>query len=238
MSGIDKGAPSARSTCASLPSPRPASTRASTWGCHERSTRGARVWSLRWHRDRIQTACVRGEVQRQGLQGMPKHASLAERFAEKYAIDPDTGCYEWTGAVQSKGYGSFGVGNRKTVLAHRWALETFAGLVIPPEMTADHVCNNHRCVNWLVPHAGFVRLNPGVVVHGHFRIVTRRVNTLADHSDSPAAVNARRTHCVHGHELTTENCYVRRDGHRECRACAITRSAKRWRTHKNALDAP
>jgi hypothetical protein len=33
------------------------------------------------------------------------------------------------------------------------------------------------------------------------------------------AINARKTHCIHGHEFTVENTNIRPNGWRECRAC-------------------
>lgn len=69
-----------------------------------------------------------------------------ERFMEKVqeenAADP---CWLWTGALNSRGYGHFGVGSR-VVRAHRWAYEHFVG-PIPEGLTVDHLCEQKRCVN-------------------------------------------------------------------------------------------
>ena len=66
-----------------------------------------------------------------------------ERFAEKYAANPMTGCWEWLGYV-SKGYGKFVWPGGQ--LAHRFAYETFVG-PIPAGYTIDHLCRNRSCVN-------------------------------------------------------------------------------------------
>jgi len=44
--------------------------------------------------------------------------SLAERFAGKFAPEPNTGCWLWTASVNRKGYGRIGVGDA-AALAHR-----------------------------------------------------------------------------------------------------------------------
>jgi hypothetical protein len=86
---------------------------------------------------------------------------LERRFRAKY-VELDNGCWYWTGAQQSRGYGSMGMGPRghlRTHLAHRLAHHWFIG-PIPEGMTVDHLCHNadktcpggpncphRRCVN-------------------------------------------------------------------------------------------
>jgi hypothetical protein len=51
-------------------------------------------------------------------------------------------------------------------------------------------------------------------------------------SRNVTAINAAKTHCVHGHLFTPENTYIRKyDGrvHRQCRACALLHSRKQDR---------
>jgi hypothetical protein len=103
--------------------------------------------------------------------GDPLHSGLRhtddERFLAKIAKDPDTGCWEWTGAIGNRGsygpghggYGMFrshatgvrairGTGDRLsvTMLAHRWAYERWVA-EIPEHFHVDHLCRNRRCVN-------------------------------------------------------------------------------------------
>lgn len=120
--------------------------------------------------------------------------SRLERFMAKVQRD---GCWWWTGARSSGGYGNFWNGER-TVGAHRFAYEAFIGS-IPNGHELDHVlCNNgpRGCVNPLhvepVPYVG-------------------RLNTVRHHMG--------RTHCKHGHEFTPDNTYVDGAGHRSCKAC-------------------
>lgn len=108
------------------------------------------------------------------------------------------GCLLWIGAIDEHGYGRFGLGLR-AVLAHRWAYERFVGAV-PDGLEPDHLCRTPGCVN---PE--------------HLELVTHRANVLR--GDSPAAVNARKTHCDYGHEFTPENTAITPRGHRRCREC-------------------
>lgn len=68
------------------------------------------------------------------------------RFMAK--VDKTDGCWNWTGATQTKGYGSFGWGPRgqaRSFLAHRLAYAWFVG-PLDPTLTVDHLCFNRRCV--------------------------------------------------------------------------------------------
>jgi hypothetical protein len=88
---------------------------------------------------------------------------LLRRFLAKVEHGPTVDdCSTWTGAIQSRGYGSFGFGARghvRTYLAHRLAHHWFVG-PIPDGLQIDHVCHNldltcaggracvhRRCVN-------------------------------------------------------------------------------------------
>lgn len=63
-----------------------------------------------------------------------------ERFTEKYKVDPKTGCFVWTAALNSRGYGAFGFGGSgKTVLAHRWAYIYIGKKKIPKNLVIDHL---------------------------------------------------------------------------------------------------
>lgn len=92
-------------------------------------------------------------------------------------------------------------------LAHRVFYEHHVG-PIPLGLTIDHLCKVTRCVN-----------------PDHLEPVTQRVNTLR--GDGPSAVNARKTHCPHGHEYTPDNTYVRKAGGRICKTCSQQRYAQR-----------
>lgn len=69
---------------------------------------------------------------------------LPDRFWRKVQKTP--GCWRWTGAIQSAGYGSIGLGEGRVGSAHRVAYELLVG-PIPPGLTIDHLCRNTWCVN-------------------------------------------------------------------------------------------
>lgn len=85
-------------------------------------------------------------------------AVYRERFAKKRTEGAPDECWLWRGAIQTRGYGSFGF-RGKVELAHRSAYELFVG-PIPDGLTIDHTCHNdsgcrstgkdclhRRCVN-------------------------------------------------------------------------------------------
>lgn len=114
---------------------------------------------------------------------------------------PEKDCWAWNLSTNQKGYGRI-VRNGKTLLAHRMFYEAMYGK-IPTKMTIDHLCRNRACVN---PH--------------HMEVVSNRENILR--GTSPSAVNAKRTHCVHGHELGGDNLRIftrNASKRRECREC-------------------
>jgi hypothetical protein len=106
----------------------------------------------------------------------------------------ESGCWEWTGAVNANGYGIVAV-HRKTEGAHRVVYEILAGS-IPAGLHIDHLCRNRRCVN-----------------PAHLEPVTQAENNR----------RAMRTHCLRGHEFTPENTYrpprTSRAPERFCRQC-------------------
>lgn len=70
------------------------------------------------------------------LRGKPIRLEVFERKFVK-----SDGCWQWTGATNSTGYGSYGMRN-----AHRVAFEVYKG-PIPDGANVCHTCDNRRCVN-------------------------------------------------------------------------------------------
>lgn len=78
--------------------------------------------------------------------------AVVERFMAKVIPEPNSGCWLWTGALHTSGYGHFGVGGRP-VKAHRLSYEMHNG---PIEDVAGqdgrgacviHSCDVRSCVN-------------------------------------------------------------------------------------------
>lgn len=64
-----------------------------------------------------------------------------------YAIDPDTGCWNWIGDKDALGYGRLRErGSKRRLLAHRVSWESVNGRV-PEGLELDHLCRNPPCVN-------------------------------------------------------------------------------------------
>ena len=90
-----------------------------------------------------------------------------ERFAEKVVIDEQSGCHEWSGSRDKRGYGRFSrEGN--TGLAHVYAYERQHGSV-PDGLELDHLCRNTRCVNPLhleaVTHRENMKRSGRAIIH-------------------------------------------------------------------------
>lgn len=114
-------------------------------------------------------------------------------------------CRIWTGTLDYGGYGHLTL-NYRTELVHRLSYETHVG-PIPPGMQIDHLCRVRSCIN-----------------PAHLEAVTARENQRR--GESPVSINARKTHCVRGHELAGANLYVTPDGRRQCRTCHRERVRK------------
>lgn len=74
--------------------------------------------------------------------------AVAKPIAERLwirAIRTDTGCLEWQGARNRKGYGVIQIGVRKQGFAHRVAYEEAIG-PIPAGKLVCHRCDNPRCI--------------------------------------------------------------------------------------------
>jgi hypothetical protein len=139
----------------------------------------------------------------------PKKFATANTDEDFWAYVQPTGfCWLWVGTELNNGYGHFNI-HYKQVAPHRKAYELLIG-PIPEGLQLDHLCRVKLCVN-----------------PDHLEPVTGRENTLR--SFGPSAVNARKTHCINGHEFTAANTLprTRPSGGRHCRECAKLNARKR-----------
>jgi hypothetical protein len=138
---------------------------------------------------------------------------ILERFMAKVEKQED-GCWFWIAATDRQGYGQFSFSSRRRVArAHRVAYELLVG-PIPDGLILDHLCRNPSCVN-----------------PTHLEAVTVGENTLR--GNSPAAQQARQTHCKRGHPFTPENTRMEAGG-RRCRICR--QADRRARTLRERAD--
>lgn len=111
-------------------------------------------------------------------------------------------CIEWTKNRDDAGYGLIRVlvnGKKTSLRAHRIAWEAKYGK-IPAGLVIDHLCRNPPCINT-----------------DHLEVVTTRTNVLRGIGN--AAQNARKTHCVAGHELSGANIHITKARRRICNQC-------------------
>lgn len=81
--------------------------------------------------------------------GTEERLKLEKRFLEKYEVDEESGCWEWTAYTEPQGgYGVFKIGDT-TELAHRAALLLLEDEELPSSRkeVVSHLCHNPSCVN-------------------------------------------------------------------------------------------
>lgn len=141
-----------------------------------------------------------------------KRVALIKRLSEKMLIGD--GRWEWQGFRDYDGYGQAAGENTYEGCkpAHRVVYEMMVG-PIPEGLQLDHLCRNRACVkpSHVEPVSGAENIRRG---------------------QSPAAKNARKTHCLRGHFYDEVNTYVSPDGRRSCRTCHRERMAAKKREEK------
>ena len=137
--------------------------------------------------------------------------SMEDRFFQK--VRKTDSCWLWTGALNSRGYGAFGV-NGKSVSAHRYSYETYVG-PIPEGMVVCHSCDIRNCVN---PQHLWV----GSTADNNKDMFQKERN---------GSSTRRQTHCRRGHDFSEYGVYERKRKDdtidRFCRECKRISSEKR-----------
>lgn len=140
---------------------------------------------------------------------------VKKRLLEKVKIDRKTNCWLWTGAKYPKGYGHFSW-KPSGGYAHRATYLLFRG-EIPNNREIDHLCRMPSCVN-----------------PDHLEIVTHKTN-IHRSPIAVAAINKRKTYCIHGHPLSGVNLGLSKGG-RFCRTCARIRAEGYYLTKDHKYD--
>lgn len=104
-------------------------------------------------------------------------------------VDHATGCHNWTGLLDKKGYGVVNYNGKKRKV-HRVIYELHHG-DIPIGLETNHLCENKRCAN-----------------RKHLEICTPSENQI---------YSKRTTHCIRGHIYTPIDWTP--DGRRNCLTC-------------------
>lgn len=142
-------------------------------------------------------------------------SALHDWFWERVQPCPNTGCWWWAGSKGNTGYTRAQTLILKSTglnlnYVHRYVHHVCHGPV-PDGLHIDHMCDNKGCVN---PE--------------HIVSTTCMANVLR--SAGPAALNARKRYCPHGHAYAGDNVAIKKSsGARRCREC----SRKRFRAWYN-----
>ncbi len=159
---------------------------------------------------------VRRSKLRGGTTNLPL-AALPERMRDKVQLELcpvaglDGDCWTWTGAIQSRGYGSFHHEGRRHS-THRLAYVLLVG-PIPTGLQIDHLCENKLCCN-----------------PAHLEPVTSKVN-------NERTTAATKLWCVNGHRLAGKNLIIkRRAGGRTTRNCRTCQYASQRRAYRRRVE--
>jgi hypothetical protein len=136
---------------------------------------------------------------------------LAQRFWSFVERGNPSDCWLWISGVSGSGHGQIRINGQK-VYAHRVAYELVVG-PIPDGLFLDHMCHNRD----LACPGGTNCTHRRCVNPAHLEPATRRENQLRGRAFS--AVNAAKTHCIHGHPFDEANTIIRPGNHRGCREC-------------------
>lgn len=76
----------------------------------------------------------------------PRRMPLQALLEECKSIDPETGCWNWTGLITRYGYGQTRITGTAEHI-HRLSYKLVHGEINPPSLVVCHKCDNRRCFN-------------------------------------------------------------------------------------------
>lgn len=149
--------------------------------------------------------------------------TLQEYLQERSIPVPESGCWLWMTAQTEKGYGKGRYPGYVTRRAHKLSWIAFRGEV-PENLIVCHKCDTPSCIN-----------------PNHLYLGTNAQNQ-ADKRRKISEAYAKRTHCLHGHELTESNQkdWLDHTGKRYiiCRECSRLALVKQYNKVRKGQGIP
>lgn len=139
-----------------------------------------------------------------------------DRLRDRLKVNPETGCHEWQGWVDRRGYAKITISGHRGRPVHRVAYEAAKG-PIPAGLHIDHLCRNPRCCN-----------------PDHLEAVTLAESVRRGVSGQREAA---KTACPQGHPYSPENTAIDRQGGRYCLICKRERTRINMRRYRARLKA-
>lgn len=138
-----------------------------------------------------------------------QHERLLEILKDKTEIDPETGCYLYTGSKNNDGYGQIQF-EHMTMRTHKIGIYLQLNLdpMLPYGPQVNHKCSNKHCWN---PEHVYI----GDQQENHSDAMRARTHTSIQ--------SKSKTHCPNGHEYTEDNTHIDKRGCRRCRKCNAER---------------
>lgn len=140
-------------------------------------------------------------------------AFVLERFYRTVNETTPDACWEWSGLLNTSGYGLFRHtidGKPVQIPAHRFMYILVTAAPIPDEVGVCHTCDNRRCCN---------------PAHLYLGTQADNVRDMMERGRQSNGFTPQATHCRRGHEYTPEN--TRRSPYSRGRIC-VTCATARW----------